>query len=593
MEPSREHQMNQFRAKGSGKFISKKQAVARGLGNAKPTAKRPILSSSGQNVEGQPGQYGPTMTKKSGVVSRAASQTVALMPAQLQAERVGGGGTPPMPPFSPNTPEQWMRMAAQRSWDKFPERAASVGLRPPPYPTSADEFGPFNDPTGPTHDQTAVSAARVMQYLLARFNPIRGLTPQRLGEYLEQWSLGFLRWLALSWSMIRERDDQIKGVVTKREFAVSKLQWEILTVDDSEDAKAHKLALTDFYNGLSCTHVLDQNENGGVQLLIRQMMRSIGDKFAVHEIVWKPGGEKLTAQFRFVPLWFFENRTGQLRYLPYELALDGIPLDAGGWLVTVGDGLNFATSIAYIYKQLALKDWARYSEKFGIPMILGKTPAAFNSTEWNQLVEALAAFNSDGAMVVNKLAEITPFEVGRAGEMPQVALCDRMDRAIARLWRGGDLSTMSRGGDAAGALTQIQAEDEIAEADSILLSEALNFYVDRYVIKYKFGVDTPLASFKIIPPRTLDNNMEIATDTFLIQSGVEIGKQDLARRYDRPITLAPGDEPADIPMLQQMAGGADNGQQDPAAGGNRKTAKAGRLNGKHGASNGATTGTRT
>lgn len=455
------------------------------------------------------------------------------------AQAVSGGGRPPMPPFDPNSPEAWMKEAAARAWAKYPERAMDTGMSPAPYPVATDEVQP-GAPEKPTHESSVISAQRVMQYLLSRFNPNRGLTPQRLGEYLDQWQLGFLRWFALSWERMALTDDQIRAVKAKREFSVSRLKWEIF-VDDPKDPEGEKqkASLESFYHNLSCTHALDQNEQGGVGLLIRQMMKCIGDKWAVHEIVWRPfvddkGVQRYTADMRFVPLWFFENRTGQLRYLPYELALDGIPLDAGGWLVTVGDGLNFASAIAYMFKQLGLKDWARYSEKFGVPTIIGKAAASFGSSEFNELVSALGHLNSDGVIVVNKLNDITAFPAPHGtGELPQEKLCDRMDRAIARLWRGGDLSTMSRGGSGGvGALPQIQQEDEIAEADCTLLSEALNFYVDRWVIRYTFGEARQKARFRIIPSKNIDNAKEIQTFQFALAAGVPVSVKAIQEKFD-------------------------------------------------------------
>lgn len=432
-------------------------------------------------------------------------------------------------------------MAAERMTGKFPERAMAVGLRPPPYPVATDAITP-GAPTNPTHEQTVISAQRVMQFLLSRFNPNRGLTPQILANYLDQWTLGFLRWFALSWDRMANTDDQIKAVRAKREFAVSRLRWEIMCDNESDaDAVKQAEALKAFYHNLTCTHVLDQNEQGGVNMLIRQMMRCVGDKWAVHEIVWKPitdakGEPAYSANFRFTPLWFFENRTGQLRYLPYEMALDGIPLDAGGWLITVGDGLNFASAIAYMFKQLGLKDWARYSEKFGVPTLVGKAAASFGSAEFTELAEALAHLNSDGVIVVNKNNDIESFDVGAAsGALPQEKLCDRMDRALARLWRGGDLSTMSRGGEGGvGALPQIQQEDEIAEADCHLLSEALNFYVDAYVIRYMFGEAQQKARFRIIPAKSIDNAKEIQTLEFAISHGVPISKKHIYDKFNLP-----------------------------------------------------------
>jgi hypothetical protein len=92
-----------------------------------------------------------------------------------------------------------------------------------------------------------------------------------------------------------------------------------------------------FYANCRVTNALDENEKGGFKLLLRQMMDAVGKKYAVHEIVWRtveasgvenaasetadPSGslgtavptiptQRYTAEFRFVPLWFFENTTG-------------------------------------------------------------------------------------------------------------------------------------------------------------------------------------------------------------------------------------------------------------------------------------------
>lgn len=443
---------------------------------------------------------------------------------------------PPTPPFSP---EQWMSAAAMAAWQKFPERAASVGLNPPPYPTASVQIEGQVPPSDPTHDRSVVSAQRVMQFLLARFNPIRGLNMQRLGHYLEQWSLGFLRWQALTWDQIKQRDSDLMAVIPKRIFAVSRLKWEIVEDEESAAAKSHKQALEAAFKGITCAEALDQNTVGDVNLLIRQMMNAVGGKFSVHEIVWKPdvdidGAPSLTAHFRSVPTWFFENRTGQLRYLPYELALDGIPLDAGGWMVTVGDGLHMASSIAYMYKQLGLRSWANFVDKYGMPFLIGKTDAAYGSPEWQQLLDALAHIRADGSLIMGKNGAIEPLEVKNTGEPPQKEFLDRMSRDISRIWLGGDLSTHSRGGSGVGALPQISQEDELAEADGMMCQDALNFYFCRWVIRYLFGADKPKARFRIIPTPDVDTQKEIAIDQFLMSVGVPLGIQDLQKRYGRP-----------------------------------------------------------
>ena len=166
----------------------------------------------------------------------------------------------------------------------------------------------------PPKTETKLSVQYISQAILSRFTPIRYLTPEVLAMQLDNFQIGWIAMAALSWEAIERRDDTLKGVAAKRRKNVAKLKRESLTRDTSEEAKAHAEALDEFYDNMTCVNALDENERGGFSLLVRQMMDSAGKYYAVHEIVWQPG-DVLTAELRFAPLWFFENRTGRLRFL--------------------------------------------------------------------------------------------------------------------------------------------------------------------------------------------------------------------------------------------------------------------------------------
>ena len=151
----------------------------------------------------------------------------------------------------------------------------------PPVPASA---APPRRKTQPVVTGDVVQLA-----LRQRFNPIRGLTPQVLSNQLDNFHLGYLSYCALTWDAIERRDDVLKGVAAKRKKDVARLKREVLALDGSAEAAAHAAALTDFYDHLTCVNALDLNERGGFPLLVRQMMDAVGKKYAVHEIVWRPG----------------------------------------------------------------------------------------------------------------------------------------------------------------------------------------------------------------------------------------------------------------------------------------------------------------
>ncbi|MDR1890671.1 MAG: DUF935 domain-containing protein [Puniceicoccales bacterium] len=415
-----------------------------------------------------------------------------------------------------------------------------------------------------------ISEIRVKNSMRARFNPIKTLTPDSLSQMLDAFSAGYLKAAALTWDAIERRDDVIQGVASKRKKSIARLHWEILSVDDSDIAREQKVALEYFYNNLSATNACDANELGGISLLVRQMMDAVGKKYAVHEIIFEPhefsGSEKdspklkhtapstlLTATFRFVPLWFFENHDGKLKFLANEGATSGIPLEAGAWLVTTGDGLMEACSIAYLFKHLPLRDWLVYCERNGMPGVKGVTDAAPNTEQWEAARDAVEDFGAEFNALMSKGTDIEAIDLSTKGELPYPKLIDRMDRAISALWRGSDLATLSR---ESGAGASLQADETVIleEDDAGMISEALNSQVDRFVIKYLFGDVPSKAYIKFIPNVKRNVAEELNLYRELYKMGVPISLNDIRERFNLS-TPNEGER-----MLASMAQFENNGE---------------------------------
>ncbi|MDR2735762.1 MAG: DUF935 domain-containing protein [Puniceicoccales bacterium] len=379
-----------------------------------------------------------------------------------------------------------------------------------------------------------ISEARIKSSMRARFNPIKTLTPDSLSQMLDAFAAGYLRSAAMTWDSIERRDDVIQGVAAKRKKSVARLQWEIIALDQSEEALNHKCALEYFYNNLSATHACDGNERGGFGLLVKQMMDAIGKKYAVHEIIYIPlaNGDKLklTAVFRFVPLWFFENKTGSLRFLESDTATDGVPLDDGAWLVTVGDGLMEASSIAYLFKHLPLRDWLVYCERNGMPGVKGVTDASPGSPQWEAARDAVEDFGAEFNALMSEGTNIEAIDLTSRGELPYPALVDRMDRAISALWRGSDLSTLSR---ASGTGASLQADETalIEEDDATMISETLNEQVDKFVIRHLFGDANPKAYIRLVTKPRANTRDEIVIYRELFDMGVPLAIEDIREKF--------------------------------------------------------------
>jgi phage gp29-like protein len=198
-----------------------------------------------------------------------------------------------------------------------------------------------------------------------------------------------------------------------------------------------------------------------------------------------------------------------------------------------------ASSAAYMFKHLPLKDWLLYCDKHGMPGVQGKTNAAKNSAEWNNMVDAVEAIASDFSCVTSKDDEIAKIDLSQSGELPFPPLVDRMDRAMSALWRGGDLSSMSSTqGQGQGASVQGDEADLLEQDDAELISESLNSQIDPWVIRYAIGDETPLAYVKIIVPEKKNTDQDLKIDTFLRDSGIPLDQQTTVERYGRTLAEA-------------------------------------------------------
>jgi phage gp29-like protein len=407
---------------------------------------------------------------------------------------------------------------------------------------------------------------RVQLALRARFNPTGTITPHGLAAAHDEFDRGYLRNAAMMWEVIEDRDDLVKSVAGKRKKNIARNGFEVVTfakegAKDYAQALKQKAALEYFYGQVRVTNAIDANESGGFKLLIRQMMDAVGKKYAVHEILWKPTEDGLTAELRFVPLWFFENTKGRLRFLKSPYALEGVDMAPGAWLVTAADGIMKACATAWMRKHLALSDWESYSGTYGKPGLVGTTSAARGSAEFDSLASAMEEFVTNKTIVLNN-AETVKIVDFASNNAPFDQLVERMDRLISALWRGSDLSTISKT-QGYGASLQ-QGETQILEEDDAeLISETLQKNIDPVVIEYTFGKGTPLLAGVMVqqtPKRGTQQDMII--DQFLVGAGMQLSVADAAKRYGRAIAdpgepvlkIAPKEDPWWRPGWEPKAG---------------------------------------
>ena len=402
--------------------------------------------------------------------------------------------------------------------------------------------------------QPELDLARIEHEQRMRFNPLRGFDPDVLVRAIDAFRIGELGDLSKIIDELENRDDMMTGCARKARASVGRCPHRVLITEGYEDdprAQAHQKILTRFWANIEVTTAFQRNERGGVRLLKKQMMNAVSRVYNVHEIVWKPLPDgSITAKFIQVPMWFFEGRTGALRFLRSQGALTGEEMIDGEWLVTVGDGIGIAAAVLAMSKTLSRNDWLLFCERCGQPGLHVSTDAAEGSKAWDMLVSAARNFGREWSIVTDKQTDLKPVDLKVGGTLPYPEMVEMCDKGIAALYRGADLSTISGAtGESTGASVQGDETDILEQDACEMISETLNAQIDRYVIRYTTGDDVPLAYVSIAPSDRPNVDQDIKIDNHLTGLGVELSQNDALARYGRS-AYDPANE-SDAPLKLQ------------------------------------------
>lgn len=410
----------------------------------------------------------------------------------------------------------------------------------------------------------SAGSARIMSDMRARYNPLRNFNPDKLVAALDGWRIGTLEDLARILEELEQRNYMMMTCSRKMKASVSRCPYTVRLLEGHENdptAQLHQQVLEKFWASIRVTDCFNRNVRGGVRMLVKNMMEAQSRVYSVSEIVWTPKPDGIMATFVKTPLHFFENHTGRLRYLNYLGAYDGIDMNDGEWLVTIGDGVGIAASVCAMAQSLSFQDWLLFSERAGIPIVHAKTPAQKGSPAWEDLVNGVVHIGRFGGLVTDTETDVQTVSLAAGGTPPYPLLIDTMNRAIATLYRGADLSTLSQGkGDGTGASVQADETDILEQDACEMISETLQEQVERYVIAYNFGEGTrPLAFIKFEPDAKPDLKQDMEVDDHLANLGVQLSKREALERYGRR-EFDPNDaEDSPLVLRTTATGGAGTG----------------------------------
>ena len=396
-----------------------------------------------------------------------------------------------------------------------------------------------------------IGVVRIKDEARLRYNPLRNLTPQKITAAMDAFDCGYLSEAARIYDAIRRRDGVVQACVQKRKRATSRLEWTIVEMGGDEAAsKEHAAFLEDFYNNIKVTSAADANKRGSMSMLIDNILSALENKYAVSEIIWDTSrAPNLSAEVRHVPLWFFENTQGYLRFKRNSTDTEGVELEPNGWMVSVSDSpLMEATAVCYIIKRFAQGDWAVCSQRFGMPTPVYNANADRGTPEFESAVESIAGLMNGYGMVCAR-GEVFDLKLPNGTSEPFKTLSEAMDRYIALIWRGSDLSTLSAA-DAAGASLQAEESEILEDADCALVEETLAHYLTLPALEWKFGKGVkPAAYLQLTRKNRKDKLNQIAVYKGAAELGCNVAKRDVYEALE----LREPEAGEDIVELQQLS----------------------------------------
>jgi phage gp29-like protein len=353
-----------------------------------------------------------------------------------------------------------------------------------------------------------------------------------------------------------EEDGHIHSVLSKRRNAIVSRQL-VVTPAIADDIPSQDAA-----DLVESALIGKDGENGieNWQDALWDLTDAIGRAYSVAQIYWNNDGEK------WVPVrlqhWHQRNtvigdptspgggagearRQDEVRILTEKNSTSGEVPDPWQWVIHISrgrtTGLHKAARLRivawpYIFKKFAWKGFAIYSDRYGVPMRIGKYPKHADEDERNAILQAAINLGQDGAAAFPVDAMLELVESSKqSSQLPQPLLIAHSDAEFSKVFLGSTLTTEvgSTGGNRALGEVHQGVEDMIANMDAKSLAETIRQQLATPIVRFNMPEGTPVPRIALIPEEQVDLTEVARRDKILADAGLPLSKAQLYEVYGR------------------------------------------------------------
>ena len=306
--------------------------------------------------------------------------------------------------------------------------------------------------------------------------------------------------LALLFRRILESEPGITAHIQTRILAVLACDWSVVSQEYPERAEETGKILA----------------SAGMYDLLQHLLSAIAYGYAAAAIIWDEGGGAIRS-FRCIdPANLVFDRCEN----PALLTVSGTTAPLAAYhenqFVFHRTRLALLRPLVWLYffKHYAMRDRARYLERFGIPFIAAKIRNEdFESEEVrNELMQSLSRLGADGVGLLNEGADVQIVSPSGNASGDYQAWLDYLDGLAARLILGQTATSSSGSGFSTGSV-QDKVRRDLIEADCRALMET----VDRQIL-------APLERFRYGTEGTIHFKMDCTTPENLLEKAQIVEK---------------------------------------------------------------------
>lgn len=363
--------------------------------------------------------------------------------------------------------------------------------------------------------------------------PADGLTPQRLVAILREADAGNTASQMALFEQMEEKDAHLHCVASTRRLAVTGLSWEIVSARNmpgwSSSARTENEGVLADDAAAYCERSL--RELPGFEESLQHLSLALGRNIALAELVWEASGEGLRLA-EIQPVGFDRisvGEFGEVRVLVDDVQRDGIALPPDKFIVhtphsasghPLRGGLLRVTSLAYLGKHFAIKDWLIFAEVFGMPVRVARYAPNATPEEKREILDMLRQLGADATGIFSRAVDIEIKQTRTPGEVNLYEnLCLYFDREISKAWLGQTLTTDTARMLASAGAASVHDQVRRDLRDDDLRKEAHTLRRDLLapMVRMRFGPGAAVPHFRRVvdqrfDPKQLGEALDIAVN---------------------------------------------------------------------------------